>query len=161
MKIALFRGTGFVSENIEAFTRSVYSHAAVWWPELGGFYEAVAEGFICVSGPDVTHAKGTIVDVLAYKVPLLESEEDLALVAARQMVGAPYDYASVFAGFPLRLQYEPAAGRKAFFCSESVFLICAAMGPSRVLLERTQAWKVPPEGINLSPLLLWESSLVL
>ena len=161
MKIALFRGTGLVSELIEDFTRSAYSHAAVWWPELGGFYEAAAEGFICVAGPEVTHPAGTVVDVLRFKEPLSAEEDGLALMAARRMVGAPYDYADVFAGFPLRLEYQPAAGRKAFFCSESVFLICAAMGAKRLLLERTQAFKVPPEWINLSPLLVWESSLVL
>jgi hypothetical protein len=65
------------------------------------------------------------------------------------------------AGFPLRLEFEPARDRKAFFCSEATFLISAVMGPKRLLLERTQAFKVSPEHINISPLLLWESSLVL
>jgi hypothetical protein len=99
--------------------------------------------------------------VLSYKEPLTPSEDAAALMLAQSMVGAPYDYTMVLAGFPIRLDYEPARDRTAFFCSEAVFLICASMGVRRVLLERTQAFKVPPEGINLSPLLLWESSLVL
>ena len=164
MKIALFRGTGFLSGAIEDFSRSVYSHAAVWWPELSELHEAVADGFVCVAGPEVNHDKGTVIDVLSFKEPLSWNEDATALDLARKMSGpppAPYNYEMCFAGFPLRLEYEPAKDRRSFFCSEAVFLICAAMGPKRVLLERTQAWKVPPEGINLSPLLLWENSLVL
>lgn len=161
MKIALYRGSGFVSEEIEGLTRSVYSHAAVWWPELGGVYEAISEGFVLAPTLDTNHDAGTIVDILSYKEPLTDDEDILANMMAKKMVGAPYDYADVLAGFPLCLKYEPKAGRKAFFCSEAVFLICAAMGAKRVLLERTQAWRVSPEGINESPLLLWENTITL
>jgi hypothetical protein len=161
MKIALFRGSGFVSESIEGLTRSVYSHSACWWPEREEIYEAESNGFVLASGPRANHDAGIIVDVFAYKDSLTAGEDSIALQVAQNMVGASYDYVDVLAGFPLQLMYEPKAGSKAFFCSEAVFLICAAMGQKRVLLERTQAWRVSPEHINLSPLLLWEETVVL
>jgi len=159
VQIGLYRGIAAVSELIEWETRSVYSHAAAWFPDVGELWEAENQGFVCARSLGENHQKGTVVDLLEYKAPLTPAEEAVALATARGLKGEAYDFGAI-EGFVLRLGYDAGAKEHKLFCSEAVFIICAAMGPERVLLERTQPWKVAPEHINLSPLLKWVGSFV-
>ena len=158
MQIALCRGIATLSHAIEWESRSVYSHAALWFPQVGELWEAENAGFVCARSFQENHEPGTVIDLLEYKVPLTAAEEAAALATARALKGTPYDFAGAFAGFTLKLGYQPAASQGKLFCSAAAFIICASMGPERVLLERTQPWKVSPEHINLSPLLKWVKS---
>ena len=165
MQIALYRGTAEISGDIERLTRSVYSHAAAYFPEVNELWEAIGSGFVMARSLGENHDKGTIVDLLEFKIPLTDAEEAAALAAARGLEGIPYDYKGI-AAFALKLGADPGmapaqSGQPSHvFCSAAVFLICAAIGPERLLLERTEAFKVAPEGINLSPLLKWAQTVV-
>ena len=166
MQVALYRGIATISGDIERLTRSVYSHTAVWFPEQLELWEAVGAGFVQARSLGENHEAGTIVDLLEYKTPLTVGEEAVALAAARGLAGTPYDYVGI-AAFALKLGVDPGAAPgpsgepSHVFCSTGVFIVCAAMGPERVLLERTLAWKVAPEDINKCPLLKWVGSVTL
>lgn len=148
-----------VSRAIGWFTRSVYSHVAI---KANGFvYEAVEQGFVKSMNWRERHDAGTLVDILEFKTPVTSSEELRAERCGISMLGAGYDYLAVLAGFPLRLNFEPKYSRKRFDCSEAAFLMAAAMGPDRLLLERCQPWEVSPEDINRSALLKWIQTITL
>lgn len=159
---------GTISHVIGWFTRSVYSHVAikifdkVCHDETDKLvYEAVEEGFVKSADWGSRHEKGTIVDVLEFKESVTLSEELKAATCGDNMLGSGYDYLMVVAGFPLRLKFEPKSSRKRFDCSEAAFLMAAAMGENRLLLERCQAYEMAPEDINRSPLLKWVQSITL
>ena len=166
MQIALYRGIATISGDIERLTRSVYSHSALWFPEQLELWEAVGAGFVRARSLGENHEPGTIVDLLEYKAPLTLGEEMVVLQAARAMNGIPYDYIGI-AAFALKLGVDPGAAPDPsgepshVFCSTAVFVVCGAMGPARLLLERTLPWKVSPEDINRSPLLKWVGSVTL
>lgn len=156
MKFALVRGKSPVSSLIQWWTRSVYSHVAIVL-DTGTTYEALPSGF--VRAPNLAaNNHGSTIDLLAYKTPLTQAEEATARRALESMVGKLYDYHMLLA-FPLRTSWEPPASRRKLFCSEAAYLVSLALGPSRILLERTLPWKVTPDMINLSPLLKWEKTL--
>jgi len=157
MRFGLVRGRSPVSGAIQWFTRSVYSHANVVFRD-GVVYEAEPQGFVRAASLAVNNA-GCVVDLLEYKDPLTEDEEIVARAACETMVGEDYDYA-MLVGFLGRFNFEPPASRRKLFCSEACMVVSLALGPGRRLLERVPPWKVPPEGINLSPLLKWVETVV-
>lgn len=159
MKFVLYRGRSLISSLIQWQTRSVYSHVAIWFPDAMEVYEAVDRGFVRAATLAENHDAGTEVDVLGYEVPLTPEEIERARAICGRMVGAPYDYEMVFAGFVLRMGWEPAANRKKFFCDEAALLVATAIG--HPLVARTLPWKCSPEDVNKSVALRWERSMTL
>ena len=148
MRIALYHGKSFVSRLIRWQTRSRYLHAAFLLDD-----DSVVEAWMPrvrhVRGLSEQHTPGTKVEIFAFNHPLTAAAnrrlEDLAL----GQVGIPYDYRGIFRF--LTRERPPHSGRRALFCSELVFLDCERAGLR--LLERTEAWRVPPDWLARSPLL--------
>ena len=159
MQFALYRGRSLISKLIQGFSRSVYSHVAIDFREDGAsVYEAVGRGFVFASDLWVNHDEGTVVDIFEYRKPLTQIETDAAITTASALVGRPYDYASVFLNFPLRLDRD--GDTKRLFCSEAALAISWAMGEDR-LLQRMLPWKATPDHIAISPLLKWKGTITL
>lgn len=148
-KVALFRGTGFVSTLIQWQTRSIYSHAAIWLP---GTERTVIESreFAGVREHEYTAKEWEAVDLF----DVLGSNHlswQIALSFARAQIGMPYDYWSV-ARF---LTKRPARENGKWFCSELVHKALSASGIR--LLERIPSAEVSPGELAVSPLLLGAS----
>lgn len=158
MKLALYRsGKSPIGGSISWFTRSVYSHVALWFPQHEEVYEAIASGWVVAPTLASNHGKNIRIDVLEYVDPLTPEQEDKAWQLCRKMLGAPYDYAAVFGGFPLRWNLEQKKGRKKFFCSEGAILVAAAIGRP-IIAPRVPAWKCSPEDVFKSAVLKWDES---
>lgn len=149
MRIALYQGTSVISRLIRWQTRSVYSHAAFVCDD-GRVIEAWQPCVRVVRGLSAQHRPGTVVDLFEFVAPLSAAEKSLIYGYAMCDLGTPYDYGAVLR-FVTR-KPEGERSRAKLFCSEQVFSRCALAG--RVLLERTEAWRVPPDWIARSPLLL-------
>jgi hypothetical protein len=159
MTFALYRGQSLISKLIQGFSRSVYSHVAIdFTDQLGSVYESVSAGFVRASTLWVNHDTGTVVDLFEYRRPLTRVELNVAERTAIALVGQPYDYASVFLNFPLRLDRD--GDTKRLFCSEAALAISWSMGEER-LLQRMLPWKATPDHIAISPLLKWKGSITL
>lgn len=190
MRIALYQGKSFISRLIRWQTRSRYSHAAflldngnvieAWTPcvreispksEIGNPKEIrspksgtrnSAPG-TCNSKPQNRklsalsrqHTPGTIVDIFSFVMRLSKDENRMLEFLARRDVGTPYDYLSI-----LRFctREKSSDRRHRLFCSEQVFARCEQIG--RPLLDRTAAWRVPPDWIARSPRLELEETIV-
>ena len=171
MRIALYQGKSLVSRLIRWQTRSVYSHAAFLLDE-GSVIEAwtpccreVRPEFGMQSAEcginrrlaalSKQHTPGTRVDIFNFVCPLTR-EENLRLEwLARRDVGTPYDYRSIVR---FLTRERSSQGRHRLFCSEQVFARCEQIG--RALLERTEAWRVPPDWLARSPLLYLDETIV-
>jgi hypothetical protein len=160
MKFAMYRGESLISRLIGWQTRSVYSHVALWFQDCGDVYEAVASGFVKAGSLVENHEPGAKVDVLEYELPLTPKEDAAARLACAWMVGTPYDYRMVFAGFPLRYDHEPAKNRRQFFCSEAAVLVAQAIRRP-IVSARVPAWKCSPEDVHRSVALIHTMSLEL
>ena len=157
--IAAYRGRSWISRAIGWFTRSVYSHVAIDFRDDGdSVYEAIGSGFVRAVDLAWNHDEDTVVDLFDYRRPLTTVELDAAYATARSLVGQPYDYASVFLHFPLRLDRD--GDTKRLFCSEAALAISWAMGEDR-LLQRMLPWKATPDHIAISPLLKWKGTITL
>lgn len=160
MRIALYQGKSFISRLIRWQTRSKYSHAAFLLDD-GSVIEAwqpQVRWVIPTKGPlsalSRQHTPGTVVDIFEFITPLSPAENSCLEFLARRDIGTPYDYRSIFR-FLTRERGDGSARR--LFCSEQVFSRCQQIG--RDLLERTEAWRVPPDWISRSPLLKLSSTI--
>jgi uncharacterized protein YycO len=100
-----------------------------------------------VAGLLTQHKEKTVVEV--YEIVGLTDEQrariETFLVA---QIGKPYDYLAIL-GFMFR---KPLQKPSRWFCSELVFAACQAAGIK--LLARIPPWKVSPDLLAISPLLL-------
>lgn len=161
MKFALYRsGKSPIGGSISWFTRSVYSHVALWFPQQREVYEAIASGWVVAPKLASNHGKNIRIDVLDYVAPLTPEQEDKAWQLCRKMLGAPYDYEQVFAGWPLRYGWERRKNRDKFFCSEAAAIVAAAINRP-IVATRVQPWKVAPEDVFRSLALRHDMSLEL
>ena len=71
-------------------------------------------------------------------------------------LGIPYDYSAVLRFITRKPECQRS--KEKLFCSEQVFSRCEKIG--RRLLERTEAWRVPPDWISRSPLLRLQETIV-
>ena len=149
MRIALYQGTSTISRLIRWQTRSKYSHAA-FLADDGTVIEAWQPEVRMVSNLSTQHTPGTLVDIFEFKQRLTAAEDERLWKLALDDRGIPYDYTGVLR-FVTRLP-ENERRKSKLFCSEQVFSRCAMIG--RHLLERTEAWRVPPDWISRSSLLV-------
>jgi len=173
MRIALYQGTSFISRAIRWQTRSKYSHAAFLLDD-GSVIEAWATpwpGRVRWVIPDDNselgtrnselsalskqHTPGTTVHLFDFVCPLTQKENQKLEYFARQDIGTPYDYKSIIR-FLTRDKGD--GSKRKLFCSEQVFARCAQIG--RPLLERTEAWRVPPDWIARSPHLTLTKTII-
>lgn len=166
MRIALYQGKSWISRLIRWQTRSIYSHAAflldsgsvieAWQPcvrEIDPPRECAPES--ChIAALSKQHTPGTRVDIYKFLCPLTKEENRQLEYLARRDVGTPYDYRSILR-FCTREKSSLAVHK--LFCSEQVFARCKQIG--RPLLDRTEAWRVPPDWIGRSPHLEIETTI--
>ena len=157
MKFALVRGKSPVSSIIQWWTRSVYSHVALVL-EDGTTYEALPSGFVRAPActPTTTAAPSTCSATnpphpgrAGHRPPGPGEHGRRAL----RLPHAP--------GLPLAHQLGTAHQPAQALLQRSRLPGLLALGPTRLLLERTQPWKVTPDMVNLSPLLQWDKTLSL
>ena len=140
--ILLFKGRGIVSGLIRLQTRSVYSHAALLYPDNCTLIESW-------QGKGVRRT--TLIDwegVDAFIVPgMMEAQWKEAFRFAEAQIGMGYDYRSV-----ARFVSRVAAGEnRRWFCSELVFAALHHAGVD--LLARIPAAEVAPGHLAWSPLI--------
>jgi uncharacterized protein YycO len=160
MRIALYQGKSLISRAIRWQTRSPYSHAAfllddgsvieAWQPVVRWVFPQGKK-----SALSAQHTPGTKVDLFEFICPLTREEKTKLEYLARRDVGTPYDYRSIVR-FLTRDKGD--ASKRKLFCSEQVFSRCQQIG--RPLLDRTEAWRVPPDWIPRSPLLRLSDSII-
>ncbi len=176
MRIALYQGKSLISLLIRWQTRSRYSHAAfllddgsvieAWQPcvrEISGtglparqFLEPHGRDTRATISPALSrqHTPGTTVDIFKFITPLTPEENRHLEYLARRDVGTPYDYRGI-----VRFLTRQRDGRsRRLFCSEQVFARCQQIG--RPLLDRTEAWRVPPDWLARSPHLALDQTIV-
>ncbi len=154
MRIALYQGVSTISRLIRWQSRSKYSHAAFLCDD-GSVIEAWMPEVRLVSNLSSQHTPGTLVDIFEFKAQLTAAEDEKLWNLAIDDLAIPYDYVGIWR-FVTR-QPECERSKKKLFCSEQVFSRCGMIG--RHLLERTEAWRVPPDWIARSPLLRPEMSI--
>ena len=147
LHIALFRGTSLVSRVIKWQTRSMYSHAAFYWPDTQTVVEAWHIGGVRQGCIHAAHTPGTIVDYYSVDLPEERSEEEVYLWLMGQ-VGKAYDYRGVLKFISRR---KAAIKEGKWFCSELVMSGCAHANVH--LLLRIANAEVSPGQVALSPLL--------
>jgi hypothetical protein len=176
MKIALFKGRSLVSYAIRWITRSQYSHAAfvfdaeaakdaidlvrdgvqfdkLVWISEGSVVEAWEGGVRSAPSISYLHSKMTAVDLFTFVKPIDgEKQKRLLRILAKQ-IGDPYSYWNVLKF----LSRRPGNIDGSWFCSELVFQDCRDIGSQ--LLERIEAWAVPPHWLQMSPLLKFEKTV--
>lgn len=140
--ILLFHGRGAISALIRWQTRGNYSHAALMDASDGSIIEAWQGAGVRRrrledwSGVDAFNVQGMTPEMWAE-----------ACAWAASHIGDRYDYRSVFR-FMTRKDCSPD---DVWFCSEIVF---AALEHVGIRLLRTDAWRVSPEMLSMSPLLI-------
>lgn len=143
--ICLYRGKGLLSSLIRWQTRGDYSHAALLlpggtkviesWPGVGVRFHTITDW----SGIDVYSVHG-----------LLSAQWDMALAFAtrQERLQCPYDWRD-----DLRFLTRTKGGEPGkWFCSELVMASFARGGVK--LLQRVEDWRVSPEMLATSPLLI-------
>ena len=181
MRIALYQGKSLISLLIRWQTRSQYSHAAfllddgsvieAWQPCVREINPApeirdpipplreqnskLETRNPKLSSLSAQHTPGTTVDIFKFINPLTADENRQLEYLARRDVGAPYDYRSILR-FCTREKSSVSVRR--LFCSEQVFARCQQIG--RPLLDRTEAWRVPPDWLARSPHLALDQTII-
>ena len=179
IQIANFRGKGFVSQSIEILTYSKYSHTAALFTEdmtvkldgidhhisAGSVIEAWAGGVRLVSSLSAQHTPGTPVDITVFKHPLSAHEEQLVAqcLLRHALNKTKYAYWNVLRFVPVVRLVMPkplpfSYTRSHVYCTE---LIMESFGKAgRWLLERCEAWEVPPRDAPRSPLVMFDRTVV-
>lgn len=151
MKIALFKGNGFISKLIRWQTRGMYSHAALI---LNDGTVVESREFVGVRHvPDIIRDKGEEVDIFA--IDTTPAQDSTIAAFALEQVGKKYNYVGVFR-FLTRQRWS-ASERDKWFCSELVYSAFKHAGLS--LFRETEAWEVDPEFLSRSSALKIHSQL--
>lgn len=177
LQIAAYKGIGFISKAIRLLTYSQYSHIGVLFTEdmdvevdgkvhvvkAGNVVEAWQGGVRLSASLGASHTPGTVVDLFEFKTPSNGLQERMAAQFLVGKIGKPYDYINVVRFLPLvrLLVPKPAPSiwtRSHVFCSELALESFADAG--RPLLERCNAWEVPPRDIPRSPALMLVKSVI-
>lgn len=144
MKIALHKGSGFISKAIAWQTRSEYTHASVVLRNGQVIESREFEGVRHMSGIDPKE------NVVLFEVETTDAQADKIESFLRDQIGKPYDYGMV-ARFISRRQASRSESGK-WFCSELAFAAFQQAGID--LLKRIEPWAVSPALLSQSPLLL-------
>jgi uncharacterized protein YycO len=142
-KILLFRGTGVIDALIRWQTWGKYAHAAILLPDGKTLIESVP--WYGVRMRQITDFDR--IDV--FDVPSYSKEQiDKAVDFARTQIGKKYAYLDIIR-FIIRTKGNE---QNSWFCSELVFAAFQKAGID--LLARIPAWKVSPQGLSTSPLMV-------
>lgn len=149
MKVVLYKSPGFISQLIRWQTRSVYSHASLWFVSRNLLCESqYGKGVILVDNPAFTCE----VDVFRISGDF-DYAKILEFIEAQK--GKKYDYSSVCRFISRRQESRKSKGK--WFCSELVFAALQKGGLK--LLERCEPWEVSPGLLSMSPFLVYEKTL--
>lgn len=173
--LANYRGISWVSRCIELATYSVYSHSAALFTEdmevdvdgkihlitAGSVIEAWEGGVTLQASISDNHKEKTQVDIFDFKTPLDDEQEQRMARFLIRSIGRKYAYLNVARFIPLvRILFPKplpySYTKRHMFCSELVLLASQHAGVP--LLERCEAWEVPPRDLSRSPLLYFKST---
>lgn len=148
MKIALYKGTGWVSKAIMWISRGGYSHAAILLNN-----DSIIEAH---AGSGVRPRKNllaevdtnTVVDV--FNVDTTPDQDIIIQDFLKKQVGKKYDYLAIV-GFIIHTTHKGRIQYGRWICSELVFAAFQQAGIN--LLERVECWKVSPTILSYSNLL--------
>jgi len=148
MKIALYKGTGWLSKAILFMSRGGYSHAAMVLNN-GSIIEAFAPGGVRTrTGVGDGIYANTYVDVFDVNTSV---EQDIIIQEfLEKQIGKGYDYLAIL-GFVFHTTHEGRIQYGRWICSELVFAAFQKAGIN--LLERVECWKVSPTILSYSPFL--------
>lgn len=154
IRVALFNGASAISRAIKWFTWGPYSHAA-WWHGFRGEVTEAWKGGVRQCRVWESHTPGTQIDLFivdrATHDQLMDAESFIV-----DQLGKPYDYMSVMRFVSRRS--TASRWQTSWFCSELIFAGCAHAKVD--LLARVPPSKVSPSLLSLSPLLIYDRSLV-
>jgi uncharacterized protein YycO len=145
IKVMLFHGKGFVSSMIRWFTRSPYSHAALYFPKSASICEAW-QGDTVRFKP--WNYNWTGVELYELNRPLTPEESTAIMNFCLREKGCRYDYLSVLSF----LTRSPRKSDTRWFCSELTYAAFQAAGIN-LLADGVNAWEVSPGMLANSPLL--------
>jgi uncharacterized protein YycO len=148
MRILLYRGKGPISAAIRYCSDGKYSHIAMLFDDMT---LCEIRPFQRVNCRTLDPAELSSPDVDVFYVEASLEQEDVMREFLGRQIGKKYDYLAIL-GFVVHASVQ---GRKAYgrwICSELVF--CAFRKAGIYLLERVDAWRVSPNMIGRSPLLL-------
>jgi uncharacterized protein YycO len=148
MKIAFYKGTGWISKSILHVSRGGYSHAAVQLAD-GSIIEAHARRGVCTR-KSLLDQVDTETQVVVFDVETTPEQDVIITDFLKSQIGKGYDYWNIV-GFVTHATKEGRKGYDRWFCSELVFAAFQKAGIN--LLERVEAWKVSPTILSYSPLL--------
>lgn len=141
--VLLQRGRGWIGRLIRWQTRSPYSHAAIWDPDIGLLEAREFRGVRICPDQEVPWE-----ELEGYTVTGATADEWAQVSRFLSLrLGYPYDYLAV-ARFVSR---KTDARDERWFCSELVYQAFLAAGMP--LLRTPDAWRVSPGLLGLSPLL--------
>lgn len=153
MKIALYKGTSWMSKLITWQTRGIYSHASIILNN-GEIIEAwqIGSGVRVIKSLSEGHTKNTLVDIFDFD----HSQEGARLAEKflEAQVGKKYDWRAI-ARF---LTKRRGDNKDKWICSELVFAAVQHAGVD--LLSRTEAYEVSPVMLGRSPLLQYAKTIV-
>lgn len=149
MKIAFYKGTGWISKSILHVSRGGYSHAAVQLAD-GSIIEAHARRGVCTR-KDLLDQVNTKTQVVVFDVETTPEQDVIITDFLKDQIGKGYDYWSIV-GFVIHSTHEGRKGYNRWFCSELVFAAFQKAGIN--LLERVEPWKVSPTILSYSPRLV-------
>jgi uncharacterized protein YycO len=148
MKVAFYKGTGWISKGILYISRGGYSHAAVQLND-GSIIEAHARRGVCTR-KDLLDQVNTTTQVVVFDVQTTPEQDVIIEQFLKAQIGKGYDYWSIV-GFIVHSTHEGRSSYGRWFCSELVFAAFQKAGIN--LLERVECWKVSPTILSFSPLL--------
>lgn len=148
MKIAMYKGTGWVSKSILFMSRGGYSHAAVQLND-GSIIEAHASRGV-TRRKSLLDEINTNTVVVTYDVETTPEQDVIITKFLESQLGKKYDYLAIV-GFVFHTTHQGRIQYGRWICSELVFAAFQKAGIN--LLERVECWKVSPTILSYSTML--------
>ena len=147
MKIALYKGTGWINKIIMWVSRGDYSHSSVLLND-GTIIEAWPGGVRRRKNLLDKMNTNTVVDV--FEVDTTPDQDKIIQEFLEKQMGKGYDYLAVI-GFVLYTSHQGRIKYERWICSELIF--DAFQKVSINLLDRVDGWKISPTILSYSTLL--------
>lgn len=147
IKIALYKGTGWISNAIMWISRGGYSHVAMVLND-DSIIEAWAGGVRKRKNILDQMDINTIVDV--FEINTTPDQDIIIKDFLEKQIGKGYDYLAIL-GFILHTSHQGRIQYGRWICSELVFAAFQKIDIN--LLDRVECWKVSPTILSYSTLL--------
>ena len=155
MKIALYKGTGFVYSIIKFVTRGEYVHSSIVY-DNGKVLEAKPFTKVALMNSlSEGNKKGMVIEV--YDVPTTPKQEAIITEFLTRQLGKSYDYLSLI-GFVTHTTEQQRKTWGKWFCSELCFAAFRKGGID--LLKRIPAWEISPSDLSYSPIISLEKIII-